>query len=81
MAVSSNAQLVYPSFKQCHVGYAWDEPTSSRYSNHECSGPDTAQLKDGAARERKMNDSDERCSGKHSGPASGTGTPSPASMQ
>ena len=53
-----------PSFKQCHVGYAWDEPTRSRYSNHNCSSPDTAQLKHGAAKERKMNDSDERSSGK-----------------
>ncbi len=49
-----------------------DEPTSSRDSNPGVSSPDTAQDKGGSAKKRKMDDSDEDCSGRHPSPASGT---------
>ena len=49
-----------------------DEPTSSRDSNPGVSSPDTAQDKGVSAKKRKMDDSDEDCSGRHPSPASGT---------
>ncbi len=49
-----------------------EEPTSSRDSNPGVSSPDTAHDKGGSAKKRKMDDSDEDCSGRHPSPVSGT---------
>ena len=49
-----------------------DEPTSSRDSNAGVSSPDTGQDKGGSGKKRKMDDSDEDCSGRHPSPVVGT---------
>ena len=49
-----------------------DEPTSSRDSNAGISSPDIDQDKGGTGKKRKMDDSDEDCSGRHPSPATGT---------
>ena len=67
---SGTGQAKAPHQQQEQTVRILDEPTSSKDSNPGVTSPDTAQDKSGSAKKRKMDDSDEDCSGRHPSPAS-----------
>ena len=69
---SSPAQVHAQCPVQPQTGKSPDEPASSRDSNPCAASPESASDKAAGSKKRKVDDSDEDCSGRHPSPSSGT---------